>query len=182
MKVIGERISILKKEDLLSIVILPTTDKRKLVVMFLWLFAWTVCGLIVFINYFKYYDKDIKLFMLIYLSFWAYFEFKIARAFVWKKNGKEKFWIQNGIIRYQRELRKRGKIKEYNIDMIDDFKIIDLSNTSFADSFSQSFWVKGGERLEFISQGKAIRFAMQVSDEEARSIFNEVNKFIFGKK
>lgn len=47
MKVLGKRVSILKKDDLLSIVILPTTDKRKLGLLFLWLMAWTVCGIIV---------------------------------------------------------------------------------------------------------------------------------------
>ena len=50
MKVLGDRISILKKEDLLSIVILPTVDKKQLGILFLWIFAWTVCGVIVFIN------------------------------------------------------------------------------------------------------------------------------------
>jgi len=182
MKVLGDRISILKKDNLLSIVILPTTDKKKLVIMFLWLFAYTVCGVIVLVSYFKMVDKDTKLFMLVFLSFWGYFEFKVARAFIWKKNGKEKLWIQNGIIHYQRELNKKGKIKEYNIELIDDFKIIEVSTANFSDNINQSFWIKGGERLEFISQGKAIRFGMQISDEEAKSIFNEIDKFIFGKK
>lgn len=182
MKVIGNRISILKKEDLLSIVILPTTDKKKLWLMFFWLFAWTVCGVIVFINYFKIQDENSKLFLIIYLSFWAYFEFKIARTFIWKKNGKEKLWIQHGTVHYQREINKKGKIKEFNLDLINDFKLIETSNVSFSDSFNQSFWVKGGERLEFFSQGRAVRFGMQISDEEARTLFNEINKFIFGKK
>ena len=62
MKVIGKRISILKKENLLSIVILPTTDKKKLTLLFLWILAWTTCGIIVFINYFKLLDENIKLF------------------------------------------------------------------------------------------------------------------------
>ncbi|MEI8135945.1 MAG: hypothetical protein WCH21_01315 [Bacteroidota bacterium] len=182
MKVLGDRISILKKEGLLSIVILTTVDKKKLGILFLWLFAWTVCGVIVFINYFKLQNQAAKIFLIGYMAFWAYFEFKIVRAFIWKKNGKEKLWIQDGIVYYQREVNKKGKIKEYNISLIDDFKIIDLSNTSLADTINQSFWIKGGERLEFISQGIAVRFAMQVSDEEARALFNEINKFIFGKK
>ena len=182
MKVLGDRISILKKEDLLSIVILPTVDKKKLGILFLWIFAWTVCGVIVFINYFKLQNQDAKVFLIGYLAFWAYFEFKIVSTFIWKKNGKEKLWVQNGIVHYQRELNKKGKINEYNISLIDDFKIIDLSNTSFADTINQSFWVKGGERLEFISQGKAVRFGMQIKDEEERLLFNEINKFIFGKK
>jgi uncharacterized membrane protein len=102
MKVIGERISILKKEKLLSVVILPTTDKKKLGLLFLWLLAWTVCGIIVFVNYFKLTEQKEKIFILIYLSFWLYFEFNIARTFIWKKFGKEKLWIQDNVLHYQR--------------------------------------------------------------------------------
>lgn len=180
MKVIGNRISILRKENLLSIVILPTTDKKKLGLLFLWLLAWSVCGVIVFANYFKLQDQNAKLFIIIYLSFWAYFEFNIARAFIWKKFGKEKLWIQDGVLHYQREINKKGKVREFNMDLVGQFKLIDLSKTSLADTINQSFWVKGGERLEFTAFGKNQRFAMQVSDEEARVLFNEITGFIKG--
>ena len=179
MKVIGERISILKKENLFSLVILPAADKKKLAILFLWLMAWTVCGIIVFANYFKMTDKDAKLFILVYMSFWAYFEFNIVRTFIWKRSGKEKLWIQDGILHYQREVNKRGKIKEYNLDLINDFKIVELSDTSFLDTVNQSFWVKGGERLEFQAQYKTVRFGMQITEEEAKTIFKEVSNFIF---
>ncbi len=178
MKVIGERISILKKEKLLSIVILPTTDKKKLAVMFLWLLAWSVCGIIVFASYFKLQDRDSKLFVLIYLSFWAYFEYNIVRTFIWKKFGREKLWLKDGILHYQREINMKGKTREYNFELISPLSLIALNETSFVDSFYQSFWVKGGERLEFTSQGKTIRLGMQISDEEARTVLNEVNNFI----
>jgi hypothetical protein len=178
MKVIGERISILKKEGLLSIVMLPTTDKKKLGIMFLWLMAWTVCGLIVFASYFRLPDRDSKLFVIIYLSFWAYFEYNIVRAFIWKKFGREKLWVRNGILHYQREVNGKGKVREFNLDLISKFNIIELSKTSFVDSFYQSFWVRGGERLEFATQGKVIRLGMQISDEEARTVSKEVNALI----
>jgi hypothetical protein len=178
MKVIGERISVLKKEGLLSIVILPTTDKKKLGVMFLWLLAWTVCGVIVFANYFRIPDKDSKLFIIIYLSFWAYFEYNIVRAFIWKKFGREKLWIRDGLLYYQREINKKGKINEYNLSLVAPLTVIEINKTSFADSFHQSFWVKGGERLQFETQGKTVRLGMQLSDEEARTVLNDVNGFV----
>lgn len=179
MKVIGERISILKKENLLSIVILPTTDKRKLGLLFLWLMAWTVCGIIVFASYFNLSDRNSKLFVIVYLSFWAYFEFNILRTFIWKRSGKEKLWITDGILHYQREVNRRGKIREFNLHLIDDFKVIELTNTSLADTVNQSFWVKGGERLEFKSQAATVRWGMQITDEEARVLLKEASDFIF---
>ncbi len=178
MKVISNRISILKKEDLLSIVILPSQDKKKLGLLFLWLMAWTVCGMLVFANYFKLSDSNAKVFVIVYLSFWAYFEFNIARAFIWKKFGREKLWIREGILHYQKEINKKGKVREYNLDLVSKFRLIAISNSSFADNFNQSFWVKGGERLEFNSQAKLIRLGMQISDEEARVVLNEVNAFL----
>lgn len=178
MRVIGTRISILKKENVLSVVILPTTDRRKLFLLFLWLLAWSVCGIIVFVNYFKLTEPGAKIFVIVYLSFWAYFEFNIARAFVWKRWGKEKLWIQDGILHYQREVNGKGKINEFNLDLVSKLKLIELSNTSLADTINKSFWVKGGERLEFNSQAKTIRLGMQLSDEEARELLNEINRFI----
>lgn len=178
MKVVGKRISILKKDDLLSIVILPGLDKKRLIALFLWLFAWTVCGLIVFANYFQTTNKDVRLFIIVYMAFWAYFEFNMIRAFMWKRSGKEKLWIQQGILYYQRELNRRGKILEFNTSLVSKFEVVDLRPTRLADTISQSFWIKGGERLEFKVQGKTYLFGMQITDAEANTLRSEINKVL----
>jgi hypothetical protein len=178
MKVISDRVSILKKDDLLSIVILPVTDKKKQGLMFLWLFAWTVCGLIVLVNYPRYQDQNTKLFIIVYLSFWVYYEVKIARAFTWKKFGREKIWIKDGILHYQKEIGKRGKIREYDLGLVNDLKTVDVNEGNFFDYINQSFWIKGGERLELSCQAKVVRFGMQLTDKEAKSVLSELSQFI----
>lgn len=178
MKVIGERISILKKENLLSIVILPDKEKRKLILLFFWLLAWSVCGVVVLANYFQMTEQKARLFIIIYLSFWAYFEFSIIRVFMWRRNGKEKLWIQNGILHYQREINGRGKVQEFNLSLVSKLQLLELRHTSWADNINQSFWIRGGERLEFTSQAKSVRLGMQLSDEEAKAVMKEVNTFI----
>lgn len=178
MKVISNRVSIYKTDKVLSIVILPTDNKKKLGLLFLWLMAWTVCGLIVMVNYFKLHDQNSKLFTIIYLSFWAYFEFSIMRVFIWKKFGREKIWIQDGELNYLREINNKGKTKTFNLDLVGKLQLVELSRSSFADTINQSFWVKGGERLEFFSQSQTIRVGMQITDEEARQIMKEVNNRI----
>jgi len=178
MKVIGDRISILKKEKLLSIVILPTTDKKKLAIMFLWIMAWSVCGVIIIMNYFNLRDQNQKLFILVFLSFWTYYEYKIIRAFTWKKWGKEKLWIQNEILHYQREINGKGKVKEYNKELINELKLVEVDEANFSHQINQSFWIKGGERLEFNYQSKVVRFGMQIKDDEARTILKEIKTFL----
>ena len=174
MKIIGDRISMIKKEDLLSIVILPTVDKKKLGLMGLWLMAWTVCGVIIFMSYFKMQDQNSKLFIIIFLSFWAYYEFKILRTYSWKKWGKEKLWIQKGILHYQREVRNKGKIGEYNIELINDIKLVEVSESNFSHFMGQSFWIKGGERIEMTYQAKTIGLGMQLKTEEAKVLLKEI--------
>ncbi len=178
MEVISERISILKKPEVLSIVILPTADKRKLGMMFLWLFAWTVCGVIVFANYFRVEERDAKLFIIIYLAFWSYFEFNIVRAYIWKRFGREKLWLQNGKLNYQREINRKGKIRSFDLDLVSKVDIIPFKAQNLTDNFYQSFWVKGGERLQFTAQSRLYRFGMQINEEEAQTLCREINKGI----
>ncbi len=178
MQVIGERSSILKKDKLFSLVILPVANKRKVNLMFVWLFLWTIGGFIIFVNYFKLTNQSARLFVIIWLAFWAYFEFKIARVFLWKRFGKEKLWVKDGALFYQREISGRGKIRQYDLNLISDLRFVELEKGNFADVFNQTFWVKGGERLEFSHQSKKIRFGMQLPDDEAKTILKEIRQFL----
>jgi hypothetical protein len=178
IQVIGKRSSILIKDQVFSLVILPTDDKKKVNLMFLWLFAWSVSGVIVIANYFKLTNDSAKMMIIVWLAFWAYFEFKIIRVYMWKRFGKEKLWIKNGTLLYQQDINGKGKIKEYDLNLISELSLIALTNGSIADTFSQTFWVKGGERIEFTSQGKVVKFGMQLTDEEAAKTIAALNKFL----
>lgn len=178
IQVIGKRSSILIKEKIFSLVILSTDSKKKVNLMFLWLMAWSVSGIIILANYFKLTNDNAKMMIIVWLAFWAYFEFKIIRVYMWKRFGKEKLWIKNGKILYQQDVNGRGKIKEFDINLLSGFSIIPLTVGSIADTFSQTFWVKGGERIEFTCQSKLIKFGMQLNDDEANKIITALNKFL----
>ena len=181
IQTIGKRSSILIKDQVFSLVILPTDNKKKVNLMFLWLLAWSVSGVIVIANYFTLQQESAKLFIIIWLAFWAYFEFKIIRVYMWKRFGKEKLWIKNGTLFYQQDINGRGKVKEYDMNLVSNFELVELTRGSIADTFSQTFWVKGGERIEFSCQSKNIRFGMQLEDDEAKKIITSLNKFLKSK-
>lgn len=178
IQAIGKRSSILIKDQVFSLVILPTDDKKKVNLMFLWLLAWSVSGVIVITNYFTLQQQSAKLFIIVWLAFWAYFEFKIIRVYMWKRFGKEKLWIKNGTLFYQQDTNGRGKVKEYDLNLVSNFELVELTRGSIADTFSQTFWVKGGERIEFNCQSKNIRFGMQLEDDDAKKIIASLNKFL----
>ena len=176
IQLISKRSSVLIKDGVFSLVILPTDDKKKTNLLFLWLLAWTISGVIVIGNYFTITQDKAKLLLIIWIAFWAYFEFKIVRVFMWKSFGKEKLWIKNGLLLYKEDINGRGKTKEFDLNLISNLELITLTNGSIADTFSQTFWVKGGERIQFTCQSKVIKFGMQLADDEAKKIISALNK------
>ena len=95
---------------------------------------------------------------------------------MWKRFGQEKLWIKSGILYYQQDINGRGKIKEYDLNLITDWDVINVQEANIADAFSQTFWVKGGERLEFICQGKLVKFGMQLPTEDATKILAAIKR------
>ncbi len=171
MEYIGKRISIKKKEQELSIVILSPPNKLKLTILFCWLFLWSVSGVIVFTQLFLGYDESTKVFLIVWLGFWAYFEYKIITAYMWRKFGLEKLKLRDDKLMYKRDIAGKGKIKVFEYDFIKDFRIIDKKENSFMDSLNNSFWVIGGERIAFDYYGKEIRLALQVDTDEAKGLY-----------
>jgi len=178
IQAISQRSSILIKDNIFSLVILPTAEKKKVNLLFLWLLAWSASGVIVMANYFSLTQDKAKLMLIIWLGFWAYFEFKIIQVYMWKRFGKEKLWIKNGLLQYQQNINGRGKIREFDLNLISNFSLIELTNGSIADTFSQTFWVKGGERIEFTTQSQVVKLGMQLNDEEAAKIISALQKFL----
>ncbi len=91
IEVIGKRISTLKADGVSSFVIIPTASNWKLNLLFAWLFVWTLSGCIVIGNYFALTNTNTKLVVIMWLGFWAYFEFTTAELLSLKNTGKKRF-------------------------------------------------------------------------------------------
>jgi hypothetical protein len=62
------------------------------------------------------------------------------------------------------------------VNLVSEIDLIALTRGSIADTFSQTFWVKGGERIEFTCQSKVMKFGMQLDDEDANKIITSLKK------
>jgi hypothetical protein len=205
MQVISDRVSILNKDNVFSLVILPTDKKWKLNLLFIWLLLWTMSGVFyvsMYVNfsresefYHMQYNeafakhkkellepikKDItrtqnaRLWVIALIGFWAYFEYKVTRAFYFRKYGREKLWIKNGKMFYQRAVGNRGRIREFDPALINGLEILIPNRGDFFVQMQESFWVVSGERLTFAYASKFIRFGIQLSDAEANKILKEL--------
>lgn len=121
-------------------------------------------------------NQNKRIFIIGLLAFWAYFEFKVGRTFLFRRFGKEKLWIKNGKLFYQREINGKGKIKEYDPSLINDFEILKENRGDFFVQMQESFWVIGGEKMAFNYASKSVKFGIQLTESESETIFKAVKK------
>lgn len=174
IEVIGKRISTLKADGVSSFVIIPTASNWKLNLLFAWLFVWTLSGCIVIGNYFTLTNTNIKLVVIVWLGFWAYFEFTTARAFIFKKFGKEKIWIKGSTFNYWRDVAGRGKKFEFEASLIKDLSLIEKNKKDFFQFMNDSFWVVGTESIAFTYGTKTYRFGVQLDEADAKELLKQI--------
>ncbi len=170
MEYFGDRISIKKTENETSIVILSSADKMKKRMLFIWFALWTLGGMIVFAEYFMITDKQTKVAIMVWLGFWAYFEYKIFRAVMWRNYGLEKIRLKDRKLFYKRDVRGKGKIKVYEFDFMKEFRIVESKENSFFENLNNSYWVIAGEKLAFDYYGKEIKLGIQITETEAKML------------
>jgi len=177
MQSTNQKLTINKNQNDTEIVISAHINKKKYTLLWVWLLLWTLCGMIVFSQFFVNHSKETKLFMFVWFIFWLYFEYKIGYAYMWRKAGKEIIKLNREGISIKRDINGSGKEKFYSKDTIKDFKIVDFSSKNIALHMNTSFWAVGGETLKFESLGKAIAFGMQLSETEAKEVYKQI-KFV----
>ena len=119
-----------------------------------------------------------RMILLVVIGFWLYYEFKIGRAFLFRKYGFEKIWIKNGFLFYRREFSSRGKTKQFDLNFIKEIKQVEYNETDFFQNMNRSFWSLNGESVEFSYHSKVMRFGIQLNDQESKTVVKELKKEI----
>ena len=174
MEYIGKRISIKRDDKGMSIVILSTADKVKKILLFCWFFLWTLSGVIVLSQYFLIHDQQTRAALIVWLGFWAYFEYKTFKAVMWRSFGVEKIKLRDGKFLYKKDVSGKGKINAYNFDFIKDLRIIEQKNNSFFENLNNSYWVIAGEKIAFDYEGKEVKFALQLDEADTKALFKVI--------
>jgi len=180
MEFIGKRISIVRSADELSVVVLSEVENKKSTLLLLWLIAWTLGGIVVFWEYLQLTDESKKTGFIIWLAFWFYFEYTISKAFLWRRNGREKIKMRSGKLSIKREVNKRGKANLYELDFIKDLRVVE-ENSKLMRSLNNSYWAVAGETIAFDYYGKVISFGLQLNENDAKDLYklikHNINQF-----
>lgn len=181
MKFIGNRISHQSKNGVFSVVIAASVEKYKETLLATWLFFWTASGIYFLAQLFGPFPKETKLFIVVLLSFWAYYEYRVINIWMWRKFGYESIKFMDDKLLIRDVVRGKGKTREFFIDNIQHFMKVKIDN-QWVSSMNQSFWVKGTGQVHFEYQGKLIHFGKQLNDNELSSLLTLVSKELIERK
>jgi hypothetical protein len=176
METIGKRISYVRKEKELSIVISAYSEKAKNSAMLIWFIAWTLSGLAVAVYFFRIHENQTKAMMAVWMGFWFYFEFKVWKAYTWRKYGKEIIKIEKSHFFYKRDNRSAGKVADYSTEFIQDLAKYEGRQSDMVSNFMNSYWVIAGETLAFNYLGKEILFGMQLDEKESAALLKLIRE------
>lgn len=179
---IGNRISSKDHENgATTIVVLPKRELWKEALLTLWLAGFTFIGavaiyiLVTGVQQLNAvaditqadYDNQ-KIYLLVFIGFWFYFEFKVARSWFWYRFGKELLKIDQTGLSIKKSIFGYGKAKSYLLENIKKFSLIKEEENNFGNFFENSFWSLGTDKLTFEYFGKVKTFGRRVEDEEGR--------------
>ncbi len=178
-KHIGERISYQKGESL-TVQIIANSEKNKENILLLWLVLWVVIGISTLGYLFtqNHLDENSKIVIYVFLGFWLYYLYKMTRAYRWLAKGVEVIEVTDDNFVITNKVSERGLPLTYAIKEISPMIMRDVEPTSFQFQMENSFWVIGGDRIAFESNGSTTFFGKKLNDKDARKLIKLLNEFI----
>ena len=173
-----ERINISKKDNNLEIEIKAFKDNAKQKMLLVWIVLFSLCGLAILSQFFYDYDKTTKLFFVVYLAFWLFFEFKVIYAYRWRNSGMEKIIINKTEIILINEIGKRGITQPIKINEISNLRCYEPDEPGFIKSINSSYWNINKYSLAFDYENKPVPFAIDLDKNEAKKLLKEMGQFV----
>lgn len=174
---ISPRASFVQNENELSIVISAAADKTKAKNIGIILSLWIIGGILIGLNYFKVEDHNTKVFMLVWLAFWAYFSYVIAKAFLWQWSGQEILKIRNGKLFYKRDVKGRGWVLDYDLSGIKNIRKYGEKTPQWIKRLGGDYWNVDCDAIAFDSDEKEIAIGYKLSEQETDKIIKLLQLF-----
>ncbi len=177
MKWIGKRISFVDDKDKATIVVYPQDISWLKAVMGAWVGMWLAIGATVIWSFFTFeLSQQETIILIVFLTFWAYYAFRVTKSFFWLMWGKELIKIDEVSLTYKRSIRGYGKAVPYYLENISKIRVFQPKERSIQSAWEKSPWIKGGERIEFDYMGKVIRFGYKLEEKETKQLFKFITK------
>lgn len=163
------KIDIKEEKNSITITIFPNYNQQKQNLLMVWMVLFSLCGAAIISQFFFDYPKSIKIFFIVYLVFWLFFEFKVIYAIRWRKFGKEIITIDNEGVFLTKNIAQRGITEKIELENISSVDILKHKDKPIYD-ISSSYWNTNHYTLYFLVNEKQIPFGVDLSEKQAKKL------------
>jgi hypothetical protein len=178
MEILSNRLSVVRTDAGLSIVISSNADRSKSRTVAILLALWIVGGIIMIWSLPSINDGKSKIAMFIWLAFWVYFLYVMFRLWQWKKNGHEVIKIANGVMKYKKDVRGRGWVHDFALAKIQKLRISETQNPTWLKNIGGDFWNTDCDSLRFNYEDREMSIGYQLEMSERQKLLNVLGEYV----
>jgi len=178
---IGERISTEDHPDKTTIIIYPKLEGWKLILLTVWVLGFTFIGIVMIYllaggiynlevvadNVEDWRDQQL-VYLIVFLGFWLYFEFKTVKALLWYRFGREFIRLDRDSLTHKRAILGYGKSVKYFYDNIKSMHPFKSDSTSFGQFFENAYWSLGTDAVIFVHFNKEKSFGRRLDEKTTK--------------
>lgn len=172
---IGKRITYAWHDDSLTIIISQEIPRMQQIMLEVWLIAWCGVGTAVGLE-FSGAEGSERTFFLIFLSFWAFFFFRVFKVILWRRIGREMVRITAEGMSVKNAFLDFGKARFFMKENIKKMEVIRRNPAKFIQNLDQSFWIMGGDSIEFTYMRGRFVLGKQLQKKDAMLLAKLIDK------
>ena len=165
-------------EPSFEIVIKALFKQQQQTLLIVWMVLWNIVGLAVLSQFFTDQAEGFAIYLVVWMGFWAYFEYKVIYAYRWRKTGKERISLIEEQLIIQREIAGRSIPSKFDVGFIKNLKIRNEEEKSILTAMGKGYWSPSNEKITFDYKGKEIQFGMELEENDAKNILKRLKKQI----
>ena len=166
MEIISDRISYVQDDNGLSIVISSLADRKKARAAGIILLMWLTGGAIMVYGYPSLQEQKTKLVVIIWAAFWLYFLYVLSRLWRWKKYGHEIIKINDGKLKYKKDVKGRGWVLDFETEKVKDFRVSTSEEPGWVKRIGGEFWNTDCDSMRFNYEDREVSLGFMLSEKE----------------
>ena len=122
-------------------------------------------------EYFIEIDKERKVFFIVFLGFWVYFEYRSVYKLFWKWKGKEIIKVRSDALIVGKRILGKGKALRFTYEGIQELKKIEMNKSSAMNVLKAADLFTTTNKISLQYFGKEYSFGNELSDEDTGELF-----------